>query len=209
MNDKYDTAYDAACDAEMDYFYDRVSKDRMQSYFMENPTIISPAIQSSENAAHLFKVSPSSALVMLTTSIEIHLKSVLLKPMLYGMIHNAKVAETIVDLCLQQSGFARYNDLLIEFCDIAGGIDLKPNKDMQKSILGESVDVYKIRNKVLHQGYKVTEKELEKAKNIADRVLSEVVKPVLNNLGFVVKSNESGWFLCRKESIFNSHNPTQ
>ena len=66
-------------------------------------------------------------------------------------------------------------------------------KGMQnKPILKEAEEVQAIRNKVVHQGYRVTEEELGKAKNIAYLMLTEVVEPILNNLELVISSNKEG-----------------
>jgi hypothetical protein len=194
-------------DAAMDDFYDRMSEElfpehkeiaieqfieeRMQSYFLKNPNIIHPAIESSNHAGNLLQISPSSALVMYTTAIELYLKAVLLKPVLYGMVHNENIAGLIVDSSIGQSGFTRYNKLLTALCLHAAQIDLSSIKGMQnKSILKEAEEVQSVRNKVVHQGYRVTEVELGQAKNIAYLMLTEVVEPVLNNLELVIASNE-------------------
>ena len=53
------------------------------------------------------------------------------------------------------------------------------------------------RNKVVHQGYRVTEAELGQAKNIAYLMLTEVVEPVLNNLELVIASNDAGFYVSK------------
>lgn len=201
-------------DAAMDDFYDRMSEElfpehkeiaieqfieeRMQSYFLKNPNVIHPAIESSNHAGDLLHVSPSSALVMYTTAIELYLKAVLLKPVLYGMVHNENIAGLIVDSSIGQSGFTRYNKLLTALCIHAAEIDLTSIKGMQsKSILKEAEEVQSIRNKVVHQGYRVTETELGQAKNIAYLMLTEVVEPVLNNLELVISRNEAGFCVSK------------
>lgn len=201
-------------DAAMDDFYDRMSEElfpehkaiaieqfieeRMQSYFLKNPNVIHPAIESSNHAGELLQVSPSSALVMYTTAIELYLKAVLLKPVLYGMVHNENIAGLLVNFSIGPSGFTRYNKLLTALCIHAAQIDLASIKGMKnKSILKEAEEVQFIRNKVVHQGYRVTEAELGQAKNIANLMLTEVVEPVLNNLELVIASNEAGFCVSK------------
>jgi hypothetical protein len=201
-------------DAAMDDFYDRMSEElfpehkeiaieqfieeRMQSYFLKNPNVIHPAIESSNHAGDLLQVSPSSALVMYTTAIELYLKAVLLKPVLYGMVHNENIAGLIIDFSVGQSGFTRYNKLLTALCIHAADIDLSTIKGMRgKPILKEAEEVQSIRNKVVHQGYRVKENEICQAKNIAYLMLYEVVEPVINNLDLVIASNDIGFCVSK------------
>ena len=208
-----DMSYDEH-DAAMDDFYDRMSEElypdhkeqaidefieeRMQSYFLKYPHLIESPIVSYYHANELLQVSPQSALVMYTTAIELFLKVVLLKPVLYGMVHNEKVAELIVSSTIGQSGFTRYNKLLNALCLHAAGIKLSDIKGMNgKPILTEAEAVQKIRNKVVHQGYVCTTEEMGSAKNIASLILTEVVEPVLNNLNLVITSIDSRFGVCK------------
>ena len=173
-------------------------EERMQSYYLKNPKIIRPAIDSFHHANELIDISPQCALVMYTTTIELCLKSILLKPVLYGMIHNENIANTIVDATAGQSGFSRYNKLLSALCLYAADIDLSKINGMEnKPILQEANDVQATRNRVVHQGYKSTTKEMGKAKNIANLILTEVVEPVLNNLDLVIDEHENGFRIIK------------
>ncbi len=135
---------------------------------------------------------------MYTTAIELFLKSVLLKPVLHGMINNENIANTIVEITTQQSGFSRYNNLLSKLCLHAAEIELSEIKSIdRKPILEEAGEVQKIRNDVVHKGYKATDKEMEKAKNIASIILEKVVVPVLNSLGFVIGSYKNGFGIIK------------
>lgn len=197
-------------EAAMEDFYDRMSEEfypdhkeqaidefieeRMQSYYLTNPNIIQPAFDCYHHANKLLQVSPQCALIMYTTSIELFLKSVLLKPVLYGMIHNENIANMIVDSTTGQTGFSRYNKLLNSLCLHAANINLNEIKGMEdKPILKEAEDVQKIRNRVVHQGYMSTTEEMGKAKNIASLILTEVVEPVLNNMNLVIGSHNGSF----------------
>jgi hypothetical protein len=190
-------------DAAMDDFYDRMSEElypehkeqaidefieeRMHSYYLQAPNLIQPPIDCYNHANNLLEISPQCALVMYTTAIELFLKSVLLKPVLFGMIHNKNIANLIVDSTTSQSGFSRYNKLLSTLCLHAAGTKLEDIKGMNgKPILVEAEEVQKIRNRVVHQGYMASVEEMGKARNIASLILTEVVEPVLNNMNLVI-----------------------
>lgn len=190
-------------DAAMDAFYDRMSEElypehkeqaidefieeRMQSYYLKNPAVIQVPIDCYHHANDLMEASPSCALVMYTAAIELFLKSVLLKPVLYGMIHNETIANMVVDSTTNQSGFSRYNKLLSNLCLHAAGTQLNEIKGINgQPILVEAEEVQKIRNLVVHQGYMASTEEMGKARNIANLILIKVVEPVLNNMNLVI-----------------------
>ncbi len=196
-------------EATIENFYERISdelypnhkeqavdefiEERMYSYYIANPNIIQAPLDCYHHANDLLQVSPQCALIMYTTSIELYLKSVLLKPILYGMIHNESIANMIVDSSIGQTGFSRYNKLLSTLCFHAADIKLSEIKGMDnKPILTEAEEVQKIRNRVVHQGYRATVKEMGKARNIANLILLEVVEPVLNNMNLVIGTNNDG-----------------
>jgi len=197
-------------DAAMDEFYDRMSEElypehkeqaidefieeRMQSYYLKNPNVLQIPIDCYHHANELIEASPRCALVMYTTAIELFLKSVLLKPVLYGMIHNENIANTIVDSTTGQSGFSRYNKLLNSLCSHAADIQLSEIKGMDgKAILVEAEEVQKLRNRVVHQGYTASVEDMGKAKNVASLILTEVVEPVLNNMNLVIDRSNGGF----------------
>ena len=204
--------YEAEQESAMDAFYDSISKDlypehkelaidefikeRMRSYFLKHPELIQAPIECFFHASDLQQLSPRCALVMYTSSIEQYLRSVLLKPVLFGMIHNENVAELIVRSSVGQSGFSRYKKLLTSLCHHAAEIELSDLKGIDgKPILEEASDVYNIRSRVTHQGYQATTSEMEKARNVAVMILTKVVEPVLLKLGLFVGKDEGGSYM--------------
>jgi hypothetical protein len=201
-------------DAAMSEFFDNISEELypehkeqainefieelMQSYYLNNPDIIQAPMDCYHHANDLLQISPQGALIIYTTAIELFLKSVLLKPILYGMIHNENIANTVVNATTGQSGFGRYNKLLSSLCLHSVGIKLSEIKGIgNKPILTEAEEVQKIRNLVVHQGSKVTEKELGKARSTALLILTEVVEPVLNNLNLAIGSYKNGFGIVK------------
>jgi len=190
-------------DAAMDDFYDQMSKElypehkeqaidefieeRMRSYFLKYPEIINAPIECFGHAIECSDISPRSAVVMHTTAIELYLKSVLLKPVLYGMIHNENVAVLIVEATTKQSGLNRYNKLLSVLCDQAAGVNLSDIDELDwKSRFSEVEKTQKIRNKIVHQGYQATKKEAEQARNVVVSILTRMVEPVLKSLNLTI-----------------------
>ena len=206
-------SYDPS-DAAMDEFYDRISeelypehkeqaideflKERLHSYYLKNPTVIQPPFECYHHANTLIDVSSPAALLMYTTSIELFLKSVLLKPVLYGMINNELIADAIVDASTGRAGFDRYRKLLRGLCLHAAKIELDAIKGVDgKPFLVEAGEVQKIRNDVAHKGYMANIKEMGKAKSLATLAITEVVEPVLNNMELAIGEYEDGFGIVR------------
>ena len=190
-------------EAAMEDFYDRMSEElypdhkeqaidefieeRMHSYYLINPNVIKAPMDCYHHGNDIMRVSTSGALVMFTTSIELFLKSVLLKPVLYGMIHNENIANMIMEASTGQAGFNRYNKLLANLCFHAADVKLDEIKGMTgKPIIKEAEEVQKIRNRVVHQGYMATVEQMGMAKDTASLMLTEVVEPVLNNMNLII-----------------------
>jgi hypothetical protein len=194
----YDRIYEEFYPEHKEQAIDEFIEERMQSFFLKNPHIIEAPMVSYRHANNLVQVSPRSALVMYTTAIELFLKVVLLKPVLYGMVHNENVAELIISSTIGQTGFSRYNKLLSGLCLHAANIELSNIRGINgKSILSEAEEVQRIRNKVVHQGYVCTVNEMGLAKNIASLILTKVVEPVLNNLNLVITSTNSRFSIVK------------
>ena len=196
-------------DAAMDAFYEQISQElypehkeqaidefieeRMRSYYLKNPNIIQAPIDSYLHANELLGISPRGALVMYTTAVELFLKSVLLKPVLFGMINNENIAELIVDSSVGQAGFNRYKKLLNSLCLCVANIELSDIQGTSgKPILEEAEEIQKVRNRVLHQGHNASVDDMEKAKNIASLIFKDVVQPVLHNMNLVVAEEQEG-----------------
>ena len=196
-------------DAAMDAFYEQISQElypehkeqaidefieeRMHSYYLKNPKIIQAPIDSYLHAEELVGISPRGALVMYTTAIELFLKAVLLKPVLFGMINNENVAELIVNSSVSQTGFKRYKKLLNSLCLCVANIELSDIKGTsEKPILDEAGEIQEIRNRVVHQGHKASVDDMEKAKNIASLILKDVVFPVLRKMNLEVAEEQKG-----------------
>ena len=195
-------------DAALDDFYDQMSKElysehkeqaidefiemRMRSYFLMHPEIINTPMECFRHATECSDISPRSAVVLFTTAMELYLKSVLLKPVLYGMIHNENVAALIVETTTKQSGLSRYNKLLTLLCNQAAGVNLSDIDQLDwKSRFAEVEETQSVRNRIVHQGYQATQHEAEKARNVAVNILTRMVEPVLKSLNLTIDDSDS------------------
>ena len=112
-------------DAAWEEFYDKMSEElyqehkdqainefteeQLQSFYLENQNLMRPAVDAIQEGKKLQEDQYfSAALVFFVSAIEILLKTTLLKPVIYGLIHNEVLAEVIAENFLKQSGLDRY-----------------------------------------------------------------------------------------------------
>ena len=129
-------------DAAWEEFYDKIreelypehreqaieefTEERLKSYYQQNPDVMRPAVEAiQEGKWQLEKKRYPPALVFHVTAIELLFKATLLRPVLYGLIHNEGLAEIMTNSILSQTGVQRYEDLLAQLFDNLASINVK------------------------------------------------------------------------------------
>jgi hypothetical protein len=163
---------------------DEFTLERLRSYYISNPTLAVNAISMFHEARRLIEISPSSALVLFTSSIEVGFKAALLKPVVYGLVHNESVADLISDLAVKHNGFDRFKPLLSRVLKEYGGIDFSSSKieGHSKTIWEEISLLQSERNAVVHRA-ELTEAAMAKlAQEIAFMIFDTFLRSMLNGL---------------------------
>ena len=209
------TMEDARQDAAWDQMWDQMSvelypehkeqaieeftTERLQSFYLRNPDILTPGIGMYIEARKLEKNHPLASYVFATSAIELFLKSSLLKPVVYGLVHNESLSEIIVETAFSSSGFERYKKLLSGLFSELVGIDIKKIKSVgsDRVLLQEASDVQAKRNKIIHQGIVVDGSDAKFAIGVAYGVLHKIINPLLLSIGLWMDKN--GTVLERKE----------
>jgi len=192
-------------DYAMDEFYDQISKElypehkeqaieeftdeKLKSYYQKNSNVMRPAVDAiQEGNWQLEQKHYSSALIFYVTSIELLLKATLLRPVLYGLIHNEGLSEIMINNILGQSGIVRYEKLLSQLFENIAGIKLEEvsREGIQEKLFSECKQLQKIRNNIIHQGAVCTNQEAEKGKSVSAAVFAEIVQPMLHAIGLNV-----------------------
>ena len=192
-------------DAAMDEFYDQISKElypehkeqaieeftekKLKSYYQQNPDVMRPAVDAiQEGNWQLEQKRYSPALVFYVSSIELLLKATLLRPVLYGLIHNEGLAEIMINHILGQTGIERYENLLAQLFDNIANIDVKQisRENVQTKLFVECRELQKRRNNIIHQGANCTETEAKQGKLVSVAVFEKIVRPMLFSIGLTV-----------------------
>ena len=178
---------------------DEFTTERLQSFYLKNPDILVPGIRMYAEARELEDSYPSASFVFATSAIELFLKASLLKPVVYGLVHNESLAEIIVKTALSHTGFERYNKLLSGLFSELLRIDINKVKSVGSNnfLLKEASEVQDKRNKIIHQGTMVSNDDAKFAIGVAYGVLHHIINPMLLGIGLWMDKN--GTVLERKE----------
>ena len=165
------------------------SNDLLRSFYEKNPHIMRPAVEALQEGKELYKNKHYSAsLVFFMISIELLLKVTVLKPVVYGLVHNEAFADIIVKKVLTQTGFNCYENLLETIISTFTNLELKKiSRDGSSvALFKECTSLQKIRNNIIHQGKVCTEDDAEKARKVAVAVYEMIVLPMIGALNLQV-----------------------
>lgn len=129
--------------------------ERLQSYYLAHPDLAKPAHDALIYAQTLVPNHPKAALVFATTAVELAIKNVLLRPIVFGLVHTEVLAAYITELTTKHSGVldtfqTLLGAILVEF----GGVDLKifRREGSTKTLWQEAKEIQAARNAVIHRG---------------------------------------------------------
>ncbi len=188
-----DTPDEIARDEWMTDLVDKISKEaiaqftleRLRSYYLGNQDVAVQAIAIFREAEKIQEQSPTAALVLFTTAIELGLKVAMLKPVIYGLVHNESVADLVSDLAVKHNGFDRFKRLLGSVLAEYGEIDLDTFaiEGHRKTIWEEIAVLQYARNAVVHRGDFATPEDALLAKHVATMIFGTFLVAMLTGLG--------------------------
>jgi hypothetical protein len=158
--------------------------ERLQSYYVAHPDIAVPAVHVLNDARRFRDTDPTVGLLFAAVAIELGLKALLLKPIVYGLVHQDAAASLITDLATSYTGFDRYRGLLLQILANHGGINLQTCRRTGSTRLlwDEITDIQTKRNAFMHRGERPTDADTELAMAVAVTILDSVVPSVLHRL---------------------------
>lgn len=165
------------------------TSERLQSYYLAHPDVAKPAHDSLLTAQVLLATHPNAALVFATTAIELSVKNVLLRPIVFGMVHTESVASFVAELAVHHNGMDRFREILTEILKAFGGVDLRTFKrsGAAKTVQQEIEAIRKARNAVTHRGESPDELICELSIDVGSTLLNEVFPQVLKALRLTIE----------------------
>ena len=181
-------ARDHASELLEEHYEDAVNQftlERLQSYYSAQPNLAVPARDSLLYAQSLMPSFPQAALVFAVTATELTVKTVLLKPLISGLVHTEDLASFIAELTTKHTGMDRFQKLLTEIVAQFGGVQLKTFKraGSVKTLWEEIGEIQCARNAVSHRGETVDSGIAVIAISVSTTLLNEVFPQILKKLG--------------------------
>ncbi|HEY8098092.1 MAG TPA: hypothetical protein VIE65_18685 [Methylobacter sp.] len=167
------------------------SSELLRSYYLENPLLAKNAFTIFREAKSLAITSPTAALVLYTTAIEVMLKSTVLKPVIYGLVHNVLIADLVSDLVVKNNGIDRFQAILSVILDEYAEIDINTYKipGHSKTIWEEIKNIQVARNAVMHRAQPALPEMAELAKEVAEIVIIDFLQGIVKNFGLQLQSD--------------------
>lgn len=188
-----DTPDDIARENWYSEIYDEISSEaiseftleRLRSYYVQNPHLARKVYSLYSEALAVADHSSTAALMLFTSVIEVGLKTTLLKPVIYGLVHNDAVADLVSDLVVRNNGIDRFHKILSLIMREYSDIDVETFRitGHTKTIWDEISTVQKARNAVAHQAETATQEVATLAEDVASVIINDFLKGVLLDLG--------------------------
>lgn len=159
--------------------------ERLRSYYVDHPAMVAPALQALADSRQLLGIHAGAALVFAASAVELGIKGVLLRPVVYGLVHQESTASLITDLVISHTSFDRFRDLLFQILTDHGGTDLRAAKrpGASKLLWEEMAAVQANRNALVHRGERPAMEQAELGIEVATTVLEQLIPSVLHHLG--------------------------
>lgn len=181
MDAGYDRMVEEILESNKDEIIDEFATKRMASYYAKHPDFDAPAKNAIQEARDLLDFNPTASLVFSGSATEMALRDVLLKPVVYGMVHEESTAESIAMLVIRNSKFTTLLfDILKKY-----GVDLEKRKrpTSAKTLWVEINKIKDLRNRVLHRGEKATREDAEISLELAEIIIKDVFPDLRRGIG--------------------------
>lgn len=180
-----DAAYEALYEEHKEEAISEFTAERLQSFYIENPSLAEPAVRALDEASKLFSSGHfTAAFIFAAIAAEVGLKFVLLKPVVYGLVHSDSAATLITELAVRHTQMDRFKTLLFQILDEHGNIDLHIFKrDGSTVTLWQEIrTVQDRRNSIVHSGGVVSQDQASQAIAIASSILKKIFPAVIKAL---------------------------
>jgi hypothetical protein len=166
---------------------------RLRSYYIENPSLAKGVVATYKEARSLVTTSPNAALILFTTTIEVALKTTVLKPVIYGLVHNASIADLVSDLVVKNNGLDRFKDVLSKIMAQYSDVDFDNYKvdGHAKTVWEQILVIQKARNGILHRAEPVTEEMVKLSDEIATTIIIDFLQGILAALNLQLQKDGS------------------
>jgi len=139
--------------------------ERLRSFYLLHPDTAEGPYRALQEGRALLAEHPTASFIFATISIETLLKGALLKPIVYGLVHDEAAARLLIEIAFAGTGISRYAKLLIQILADQSGVDLTAHHRplVATTLWEETRAILDRRNSVLHRAELVTADEAREA----------------------------------------------
>ena len=168
----YDQVVEEILEDNKDQIIEEFVAERLGSYYTEHPDLDGPAKSALQEARVLLDFSSTASLVFSRSATEIAIRDVLLRPVIYGMVHDESTANIISELVL---GNRQFTGLLFSILE-KHGVDLKETTRPSSSdnLWKEIEEIKDLRNGIVHHGKKATREDAVVSLELAEIIIEGV-----------------------------------
>jgi hypothetical protein len=167
--------------------------EQLQSYYREHLDVAERPIGKLDEARSLLDCNHDAGLVFAMTSIEVGLKSILVRPIITGLVHNESLSEFITDLFVKSAKPDGVLEVVNRILKEYASIDLKTVSvsGHKKSYWEEFLQAQKSRNAILHKAEVSTKAEAEKIIELAAHLWNDLFPAILKSIGLHTHNNRT------------------
>jgi len=171
---------------------DEFIEKRLRSYYLNNNKIAVDAMAFINKANELKNTEPTSSLLYSAIATEVILKSVLLIPVVSGLVITEHLAVLISDMLVKQSGIDRFKKLIFSILEqhirFENGLEKFKRKGGNITLWEERAKIQKVRNKIMHQAKYCTSEEADTSYKVA-LAFFHLTHLLIKNIGFEFNDN--------------------
>ncbi|VAX24271.1 hypothetical protein MNBD_NITROSPINAE03-1526 [hydrothermal vent metagenome] len=187
--DEHDVAYERyMSDLYEEHYHEAIEEftdELLISYYTDNKLLAKPAINSLCEARKLEGANPTAVFILAAIAVEVGLKVTLLKPIIFGLVHDNSVASLITDLTVSHPAMKKYQQLLLRVLDQHGGVNIEKiiREGSDKTLWDEIKEVKELRNLIMHRAEKASIANADLALGVASTILEKVFPDVVAKMG--------------------------
>lgn len=171
--------------------------DKYEEYLLKNPTFARASVSALNSSKELINIDSTSSFIYSAIAIEVGLKTVILKPLIFSYILSDPISENMSYIIIRYSNTNTYRNLLFEIIRDFTNFDLNVLKRnyCNKTLWDEIQDITKKRNNILHKAEKVGNKDAYQALDVAKELFTNIFSKMVGDFRFHIHVDG---LVCRK-----------
>jgi hypothetical protein len=166
--------------------------ERLQSFYKDHRELALKPIHLGKEARLVLEESPSAALVLATASIEVGFKSIILRPIISGLVHEESLASLVTEVFVKSAKQDGVLKIVYQVLKKYASIDLQQMTLPQhnKPYWMEITEAQELRNGVLHRAEACSKQDAERVIELAEYLWNAIFLDVIKSLGLHTHDNQ-------------------